>query len=697
MRRLRFPFLLLLAFTLAVMRPAYAALQVPSLFYSNNGGPTAALAAGVAATVLPGTSLLLTLQNPATVVSCTWTASAPGTTLDGQKVTKFSAPFQATFQLPHHPALVTITTSITDGSTTTTTSNVFAFANVATSVTSADYVRVDAYGADPTGVVDSTPAFTSCIAAAAPLGRSCFAPCGTYAITSLQVFDQPVSLIGCSGWGNQLGATGTILVSTSNAPIIQYSGRKTTCTTTNGSNQVTLTSTTGFAVGNALSVSGFVTIGQGTTFNRGAGHTADPYALISSFVGAVATVDGTANASNASPTYCQRIDQPSEYVTVRDVNFRGSTSTKTTTTANMAPLSTSVNVASIAGMVPYSYFTMAGAGQPTTLSTTPPFANPSNQFLLLTASGSTITFTPPTRSDIAVNSPVDVRAQMVVIDNMSMRLENVEVDKMGGHGILLAASIGTRLHNVGSNYNALDGINIDDTISGTVGGATTFTSGSHVLAGANGGNGVNLVHGPGHDFDGLDVEHNTLSGVLLQGAGMRAVRDCRITMWSELNGVVETFLGGTRNNHLLYAHNNTGGPNDNGIGNDWDGQQDYGSGVGQTRISQLAGNRQVQGISGAAQSIDFSVSHMVESTISANVTGTPGLSFTNFLDGDLLTWCVIQGGVGSFTISNYSSNIKWAGGTAPTLSTNAGYRDCFVFLGSGSTAYQYAPSAIGIH
>lgn len=73
--------------------------------------------------------------------------------------------------------------------------------------------------------------------------------------------------------------------------------------------------------------------------------------------------------------------------------------------------------------------------------------------------------------------------------------------------------------------------------------------------------------------------------------------------------------------------------------------------------------------------------------VSSNRTmGAP----TNLVNGAFYALAVIQN-AGSNTLT-WNSVFKWAGGTAPTLSTGAGAKDYFVFRSDGTNLYQQGQS-----
>lgn len=66
------------------------------------------------------------------------------------------------------------------------------------------------------------------------------------------------------------------------------------------------------------------------------------------------------------------------------------------------------------------------------------------------------------------------------------------------------------------------------------------------------------------------------------------------------------------------------------------------------------------------------------------LTGTvASLGFTNPANGQILTLEVVQDSTGSRTVTEWT-NVMWAGGTAPTLTTTAGATDVLRFTYNAS-------------
>lgn len=77
-------------------------------------------------------------------------------------------------------------------------------------------------------------------------------------------------------------------------------------------------------------------------------------------------------------------------------------------------------------------------------------------------------------------------------------------------------------------------------------------------------------------------------------------------------------------------------------------------------------------------------------TLTGNVTS---LAFSNEVKaGEIVRVELVQDGTGSRTLSGANAAIKWAGGSAPTLSTTANRRDIFTFRCAGGTFYEVSRS-----
>lgn len=79
--------------------------------------------------------------------------------------------------------------------------------------------------------------------------------------------------------------------------------------------------------------------------------------------------------------------------------------------------------------------------------------------------------------------------------------------------------------------------------------------------------------------------------------------------------------------------------------------------------------------SGAAATIDFEDSNEHIVTLTANCTFT----FSNPIDGGRYALLLVQDGTGSWTVT-WPSNVRWANGTTPTLTTTAGRIDLTTFM-----------------
>jgi hypothetical protein len=90
----------------------------------------------------------------------------------------------------------------------------------------------------------------------------------------------------------------------------------------------------------------------------------------------------------------------------------------------------------------------------------------------------------------------------------------------------------------------------------------------------------------------------------------------------------------------------------------------------------------------ASISWDASANQVTSVTLTDNRTlAAP----TNLVDGGVYTIMVIQDGTGSRTLS-YNAVFKFAGGTAPTLTTAASAKDILVFYSDGTNMYEVGRS-----
>ena len=85
---------------------------------------------------------------------------------------------------------------------------------------------------------------------------------------------------------------------------------------------------------------------------------------------------------------------------------------------------------------------------------------------------------------------------------------------------------------------------------------------------------------------------------------------------------------------------------------------------------------------------DASANQVTSVTLGGN--RTLGAS-TNQVDGGVYVISIIQDGTGSRTLS-FDSNYKFAGGTAPTVTSTASARDVFVFMSNGTNMFEIGRS-----
>ena len=86
----------------------------------------------------------------------------------------------------------------------------------------------------------------------------------------------------------------------------------------------------------------------------------------------------------------------------------------------------------------------------------------------------------------------------------------------------------------------------------------------------------------------------------------------------------------------------------------------------------------------ATQAWDVQTDQVTSVTLTNNVTFSAP---TNMKDGGFYSITVIQDGTGSRT-GSWNTVFKWAGGTAPTLTTTASAKDIFVFRSDGTNMYE---------
>ena len=72
--------------------------------------------------------------------------------------------------------------------------------------------------------------------------------------------------------------------------------------------------------------------------------------------------------------------------------------------------------------------------------------------------------------------------------------------------------------------------------------------------------------------------------------------------------------------------------------------------------------------------------------VEVTVTGTITLNFTNLRDYGVIYLIIKQDGTGGHALT-WDENIKWGGGSAPTISAGANEIDTFVFQVMNNTMY----------
>jgi hypothetical protein len=100
-----------------------------------------------------------------------------------------------------------------------------------------------------------------------------------------------------------------------------------------------------------------------------------------------------------------------------------------------------------------------------------------------------------------------------------------------------------------------------------------------------------------------------------------------------------------------------------------------------TKLSNIV-TTHTPGAAGTA-TLDLDVSRIHDITMPAgNIT----IAISNENNGDIFTIRILQDGTGSRTVTWFST-IKWAGGSAPTLTTTANKADTVIFRVTGTDTY----------
>jgi hypothetical protein len=102
-----------------------------------------------------------------------------------------------------------------------------------------------------------------------------------------------------------------------------------------------------------------------------------------------------------------------------------------------------------------------------------------------------------------------------------------------------------------------------------------------------------------------------------------------------------------------------------------------------TTVFRKSARKTYTGVVGTT-TIDLALGDVFEFTFGA---GNETLALNNIMNAELIGLTVIQDGVGSRTMT-WPGTIKWAAGTAPTLTTAANARDVFQFYSNGTNLYE---------
>lgn len=87
---------------------------------------------------------------------------------------------------------------------------------------------------------------------------------------------------------------------------------------------------------------------------------------------------------------------------------------------------------------------------------------------------------------------------------------------------------------------------------------------------------------------------------------------------------------------------------------------------------------------GTTVTFDLGLSLIHAVTLTATITT---LALANVVVGSKFIVLLVQGGSGSYLVTNWFATVKWSGGSAPTLTTATGKTDAFEFLCTASGAY----------
>jgi hypothetical protein len=158
----------------------------------------------------------------------------------------------------------------------------------------------------------------------------------------------------------------------------------------------------------------------------------------------------------------------------------------------------------------------------------------------------------------------------VWVDNNGILMNNVGIEKTGGHGLFLTSSSAGGYSNLEISATKRDAIRIDFSQSAIRGAGTHNNAFYRISIGGDiNGDGVCIRHGNGNIFFALDVE-NVLGDGKGAGAAVRVsypadgVLEPQNNMfygvWNENNAVGDYISGGAQNNYVSYVHYSSPAP-----------------------------------------------------------------------------------------------------------------------------------------
>ena len=197
---------------------------------------------------------------------------------------------------------------------------------------------------------------------------------------------------------------------------------------------------------------------------------------------------------------------------------------------------------------------------------------------------------------------------------------------------------------------------------------------------------VSIVCGYGVVIGSLSCTTGTGSGIAIGAAAIAAGNSAHVGNEGSTTGICSTTIGNNSSNtancaNILGANNTVSNTGASVIGFGLSSEKDNTVHVNSLiAYGQAASKANAIGSTGTAISVNWDNSNVQTLTITASGT----LTMSNPIDGGVYTLQITQGGSGSNTIT--WSNVKWPGGTPPTLSTAAGATDILTFI-YGPTAY----------